>query len=269
MENVKHQRKEGVQLFINKELELEVRAVVIDGEGWLVGKDVAEVLGYKDVSSAILDHVDEEDRVNSKTRGCFAVELGQRGGWLINESGLYSLVLSSKLPGAKKFKRWVTSEVLPQIRKTGGYIAVKEDDDEASIMAKALEIAHRTLNKKDELLKAKDKEIKDLSEDLNQKNRFINQLAASENTLLVREVAKIASKADVVIGEKRLWSKLREWGLIFKNSTEPKQYGVDKGYFEVNEGAKESKGKVFTYRTTRVTGKGQAYIIDRLVKEGV
>ncbi|MDU6297212.1 BRO family protein [Clostridium celatum] len=277
MENVKHKRKEGVQLFVNKELELEVRAVGINGEGWLVGKDIVTSLAYKkNYTDVLKQHVDEEDKIliNSETHHLYGDEfdyreIGQRGGWLINESGLYSLILGSELPGAKRFKRWITKEVLPQIRKTGGYIAVKEDDDEASIMAKALEIAHRTLNKKDELLKAKDKEIKDLSEDLNQKNRFINQLAASENTLLVREVAKIASKADVVIGEKRLWSKLREWGLIFKNSTEPKQYGVDKGYFEVNEGAKESKGKVFTYRTTRVTGKGQAYIIDRLVKEGV
>lgn len=263
MENVKHQRKEGVQLFINKELELEVRAVEINGEGWLVGKDVAEVLGYKNPRKALLDHVDEEDKGVTK---CDTLG-GRQEMTVINESGLYSLVLRSKLPGAKKFRKWVTSEVLPQIRKTGGYVQISEEDDEASIMAKALEIAHRTLNKKDELLKAKDKEIKDLSEDLNQKNRFINQLAASENTLLVREVAKVASKADVVIGEKRLWAKLREWGLIFKNSTEPKQCGIDKGYFEVNEGTKEAKGKVFTYRTTRVTGKGQAYIIERLLKE--
>ena len=186
---------------------------------------------------------------------------------VINESGLYSLVLGSKLPGAKKFRRWVTSEVLPQIRKTGGYIPISEEMSEAEIMAKALIISQKTIEKKDELLKAKDKEIKDLSEDLNQKNRFINQLAVSENTLLVREVAKVASKADVVIGEKRLWSKLREWGLIFKNSTEPKQCGIDRGYFEVNEGTKETKGKVFTYRTTRITGKGQAYIIKKLLEE--
>lgn len=263
MGNVKHQRKEGVQLFINKELELEVRAVEINGEGWLVGKDVAEVLGYSNSRDALSNHVDEDDKSS------VAIYDGRqnRNMTIINESGLYSLVLRSKLSGAKKFRRWVTSEVLPQIRKTGGYVPIREEDDEASIMAKALEIAHRTLNKKDELLKAKDKEIKDLSEDLNQKNRFINQLAASENTLLVREVAKVASKADVVIGEKRLWAKLREWGLIFNNSTEPKQCGIDKGYFEVNEGTKEAKGKVFTYRTTRVTGKGQAYIIERLLKE--
>ena len=275
MKNIKHKHREEVQLFVNKELELEVIAVEINGEGWLVGKDVVASLAYKkNYTDVLKQHVDEEDKIliNSETHHLYGdklyyKEIGQRGGWLINESGLYSLVLGSKLPGAKKFRRWVTSEVLPQIRKTRGYVPISEDDDEASIMAKALEIAHRTLNKKDELLKSKDKEIKDLSEDLNQKNRFINQLAASENTLLVREVAKVASKADVVIGEKRLWDKLREWGLIFKNSTEPKQCGVDRGYFEVNEGTKEAKGKVFTYRTTRVTGKGQAYIIERLLKE--
>jgi prophage antirepressor-like protein len=264
MKNIKHKHREEVQLFVNKELELEVRAVEINGEGWLVGKDVAEVLGYAKPRNAIATHVDEEDKMGALIQGDLG---GVQEMTVINESGLYSLVLRSKLPGAKKFKRWVTAEVLPQIRKTGGYIAVNENDDEASIMARALMIAQNTLNKKDELLKAKDQEIKVISEELGQKNRFINQLAASENTLLVREVAKVASKADVVIGEKRLWSKLREWGLIFKNSTEPKQCGIDKGYFEVNEGTKEAKGKVFTYRTTRVTGKGQAYIIERLLKE--
>ena len=263
MKNIKHKHREKVQLFVNKELELEVRAVEINGEGWLVGKDVAEVLGYSNTSDALKKHVDIEDKGVAK---CDTLG-GSQEMIVINESGLYSLVLRSKLPGAKKFRRWVTSEVLPQIRKTGGYIPISEEMSEAEIMAKALIISQKTIEKKDELLKAKDKEIKDLSQDLTQKNRFINQLAASENTLLVREVAKVASKADVVIGEKRLWDKLREWGLIFKNSTEPKQYGVDRGYFEVNEGTKEAKGKVFTYRTTRVTGKGQAYIIERLLKE--
>ena len=97
----------------------EVRAIEIGGEPWLVGKDVAAALGYSDTNKAIAMHVDEEDKLNDKT----ASSLGQRGGWIINESGLYSLVLSSKLPGAKKFKRWVTAEVLPSIRKHGGYIA--------------------------------------------------------------------------------------------------------------------------------------------------
>lgn len=110
-----------LQIFENAEFG-KIRTMVIDNEPWFVGKDVAASLGYTDIAHAILDHVDEDDRVNIKTRGRFAPELGQRGGWLINESGVYSLVFGSKLDAAKKFKRWVTSEVLPAIRKHGGYI---------------------------------------------------------------------------------------------------------------------------------------------------
>ena len=94
-----------------------VRTMDMEGEVWFVGKDVAEILGYTNPSKALADHVDEEDKLNNESLS----SLGQRGGWLINESGLYSLVLSSKLPTAKQFKRWVTSEVLPAIRKTGEY----------------------------------------------------------------------------------------------------------------------------------------------------
>lgn len=110
-----------MQKFIVPNSKKEIRVITIDNEPWFVGKDVAETLGYNDLSHAILDHVDEEDRINSKTQGQNAPEFGQRGTWLINESGLYSLILSSKLPSAKQFKRWVTAEVLPAIRKTGYY----------------------------------------------------------------------------------------------------------------------------------------------------
>ena len=244
-----------LKIFKNEKLGLEVRAIEIEGEGWLVGKDIANALGYKNSSKALKDHVDEEDKGVTK---CDTLG-GKQNLVVINESGFYSLILRSDMPKAKQFKRWVTSEVLPQIRKTGGYIPVEEEESEQDILAKALVIAQNTLKKKDELLKAKDKELES-------KNRFLNQLAASENSLLVREVAKVASKENIVIGEKRLWAKLREWGLVFKNSTEPKQIGIDKGLFEVNEGTKEAKGKVFTYRTTRITGKGQAYIIKRLLE---
>jgi prophage antirepressor-like protein len=89
----------------------------VGGQPWFVGKDVTEILGYTNASKALLDHIDEEDKLNNESLS----SLGQRGGWLINESGLYSLILSSKLPTAKKFKHWVTSEVLPSIRKNGMY----------------------------------------------------------------------------------------------------------------------------------------------------
>lgn len=100
-----------------------VRVVEIEGQPWFVGKDVATALGYERENKAVVDHVDEDDRkmVDGKTQSHFGIELGQRGGWLINESGMYSLILSSKLPTAKEFKRWVTSEVLPSIRKHGIY----------------------------------------------------------------------------------------------------------------------------------------------------
>lgn len=96
----------------------ELRIVDMNGEPWMVGKDVAQALGYQNASKALNDHVDPEDKLNNES----LLSLGQRGGWLINESGLYSLVLSSKLPGAKRFRRWVTGEVLPSIRKHGAYM---------------------------------------------------------------------------------------------------------------------------------------------------
>lgn len=264
----------NLQVFNNEQFG-QVRTVLINEKCWLVAKDIISNLAYKKKYTDVLEqHVDKEDKIliNSKTHHFFGdeffyKEIGQRGGWLINESGFYSLVLGSKLPNAKAFKRWVTSEVLPQIRQTGGYIPVNQEDDENMIMARALMIAQNTLNKKDELLKAQEKQINILEQDLRDKNKFINQLSESKNSLLVREVAKVASKGNIIIGEKKLWAKLREWGLIFLNSTEPKQSGIDRGYFVVSEGTRECNGKVFTYRTTRVTGKGQAYIIKKLINE--
>ena len=100
-----------------------VRTVMVNNEPWFVGKDIANALGYERDTKAVVDHVDDDDRkmLDGKTQSCFGIELGQRGGWIINESGVYSLIMSSNLPNAKKFKRWVTSEVLPSIRKTGSY----------------------------------------------------------------------------------------------------------------------------------------------------
>ena len=122
-----------------------IRGLEINGEPWLVGKDVAEDLGYNEPNKAIVRHVDEDDR----TKYPITDNLGRtQESWIINESGFYSLLLRSKLPEAKKFKRWVTRDVLPQIRKTGGYIPVNEEDDEKTIMAKALQIMDKTIKEK-------------------------------------------------------------------------------------------------------------------------
>lgn len=145
----------------------DVRAIAIDGEPWFVGKDVAEALGYKDVNHAISNRVDKEDKVNSKTQGQNVPEFGQRGIWLINESGLYSLILSSKLDSAKRFKRWVTSEVLPSIRKNGGYIYGQENMSEDELLSRALILANSrilSLESKNEQLEEEKQDVTFLSE---------------------------------------------------------------------------------------------------------
>lgn len=253
-----------IKSFKNEEFG-QVRTLLIDNEPYFVGKDVAEILGYSDTSDALKKHVDDEDKMGRQ----IADSLGRmQNTKVINESGLYSLILSSKLPNAKKFKRWVTSEVLPSIRKTGGYIGTDENMSDEEIMAKALMVAQNTIDKKNELLKAKEKELINTKADLDTKNKFIDQIAVSENSLKVVEVAQIASKKGIKIGQNKLWNKLREWGLIKKNSKyDPKQEYIDRGYFEIVEGTKENSKGVFTYKTTRVLGKGQVYIINKLLKE--
>lgn len=111
----------GIQVFKNPEFG-SIRTVEVDGKSYFVGKDVAQILGYKDTSDALKKHVDEEDKLTRR----FADSGQNREMYIVNESGLYSLILSSKLESAKRFKRWVTSEVLPSIRRSGGYIAEQE-----------------------------------------------------------------------------------------------------------------------------------------------
>lgn len=181
-----------------------------NGEPWFVAKDVCDVLTYTNASKAISDHVDQEDKLNNESLS----SLGQRGGWLVNESGLYSLVLSSKLPTAKEFKRWITRDVLPQIRKTGGYIPTSEADSDEAIMAKALLIAQKTIERNARQLRAKDKRIMELEP----KAQALDDFTNVEDRLLVRDAAKILSNAGTPISEKQLreWMTDNDW--IYKAS---------------------------------------------------
>ena len=133
----------------------EVRTVAIDGEPWFVGKDVAQKLGYSDPNKAIAMHIDDEDKLNDKT----ALSLGQRGGWFINESGLYSLIMSSKLPAAKEFKRWVTSEVLPTIRQQGSY-AIRQPMTPAQLIAAQAQVLVQ-MEEKMQALQAQTEAVRD------------------------------------------------------------------------------------------------------------
>lgn len=235
----------------------EVRSLLINNEPWFIGKDVADVLGYQNGSRDINRHVDEEDRQNYQNG---TSEINNRGMTIINESGLYSLVLSSKLPSAKKFKRWVTSEVLPALRKTGQY-QVKELSG-SELMAKALIEAQS-------VLAAKDKQI----EQMKPKVVFADAVATSHTSILVGELAKILKQNGIDMGQKRLFAWLREKGYLIKRQgtdyNMPTQKAMELGLFEIKEGSYvNGSGVNITTKTPKVTGKGQQYFINKfLAKE--
>lgn len=184
-----------------------VRALEIDGAPWFVGKDVTDILGYQNPSEALSDHVDDEDKLNSKTLS----SLGQRGGWLINESGLYSLVLSSKLPAAKAFKRWVTSEVLPTIRRHGLYaiddiIADPDLGIRALLALKAEREARKALEVEN---KVKDQQIAELKP----KASYYDLILQCPSLLSVTEIAK-----DYGLSAKALNKMLHDFGVQFSQS---------------------------------------------------
>mgnify|MGYP002602500309 FL=1 len=225
-------------------------------EPLFLAKDVANWIEHKNITH-MMNTVDEDEKLTYTI-----CNSGQgREMWFLTEDGLYEVLMQSRKSIAKQFKKKV-KEILKQIRKTGGYIPVAEDEDDATIMARALLVAQKTIDNKNKELEAKTKELED-------KNRFINQIAESRNSLLVREVAKIISKSDsnILIGEKRLYEKLREWGWVHYKGTEPKQYALDRGYLEVKEGTVTNQSGTFTYYTTKVTGKGQKRILEKLLKE--
>lgn len=232
----------------------EVRSLLINSEPWFVGKDVAEVLGYERADNAIRNHIDKEDKLTHQISAS-----GQnRNMTIINESGLYSLVLSSKLPSAKKFKRWVTSEVLPALRKTGQY-QVKELSGQ-ELMAKALIEAQS-------VLAAKDKQIQEMKP----KVVFADAVATSHTSILVGELAKILKQNGIDMGQKRLFAWLREKGYLIKRQgtdyNMPTQKAMDLGLFEIKEGSYvNGSGVNITTKTPKVTGKGQQYFINKFLQ---
>lgn len=243
------------KIFSNNEFG-EIRVFEMNNEPWFLGKDVAEVLGYAEPRSIVARKVDAEDKGVVK----MATASGTQDMTIINESGLYSLILSSKLPSAKKFKKWVTSEVLPSIRKNGAYMT--ENTIEKALASPDFLIQLATK------LKEEQEKARLLEQKLETNSKMMKQIEASKNSLLVREVAKVLSnKHSIIIGEKRLYNKLREWGWVFKNSTEAKQEAIRLGYLEVRERVYETATGSHTAYTTRVTGKGQRKILEKLLIE--
>lgn len=250
---------ENLQIFKNEEFG-EIRTVTVNSEPWFVGKDIAEVLGYAEPRSAVSKKVEECDR------GVAEMETpsGKQNMTIINESGLYALIFGSKLESAKRFKHWVTSEILPTIRKTGGYVSNDDmfintylpfADDQTKLLFKSTLETVKKLNKK-------------IEED-KPKVLFANAVETAQNSILIGDLAKLIKQNGVNIGQKRLFDWMRENGYLIKNGTSknmPTQKAMDLKLFEIKERTVNNPdGSVRITKTTKVTGKGQSYFINKFL----
>lgn len=239
---------------------------------WFVGKDVATALGYKNTKDALISHVTEEDKrilqrseiatiENHLPKEVFPVnfvsgDIPNRGLTIINESGLYALIFGSKLESAKRFKHWVTAEVLPAIRKTGGYQMQAPQGKE--LLALAVLEAQKTIESQaEEIDRMKPKEI------------FADAVAASKQSILIGQLAKLICQNGHEIGQKRLFKWMRENGYLMKSGSDynmPMQRYVEQGLFEIKESSiANPDGSTRITRTTKVTGKGQQYFINKFI----
>lgn len=226
---------------------------------WFVGKDVCDILGYSNTSKALADHVDSEDKLNNETLS----SLGQRGGWLINESGLYSLVLSSKLPTAKAFKRWVTSEVLPTIRKHGAYMSEQTIERTLTDPDYLIRLATQLKKEKEARVKAEAQ-----LEEAKPKLLFAECVQGSETSIPVSEMAKILHTNGFTIGVNAFYALLRSTGFLCSTGVRrnlPTARSINMGIMEIKETPYYQGARLLTSRTARVTGKGQAFFIKKYV----
>jgi len=253
-----------IEIFKNEEFG-QVRTVLIENEPWFVGKDVTEILGYQNGSRDINRHVDEEDRQNYQN----GTLESNRGLTVINESGLYSLILSSKLPNAKKFKKWVTSEVLPTIRKHGAYMT--ENTLEEALTNPDFLIKLATELKEEQSKRKALEEEKKLNAP---KVIFADAVSTSKTSILIGELAKILKQNGIETGQRRLfeWLRVNKY-LISRKGTDynmPTQKSMELGLFDIKESVHlDSNGVNVITKTPKVTGKGQQYFINKFLNKEV
>ena len=229
------------------------------GEPWFVAKDVCDILG---IDTNHLGESLDSDEMNT-LRITEGNTRGNPNKTIISEPGLYRLVMKSRKSEAKEFQRWVTHEVLPQIRKTGGYIPTTDVDDDMTILAKAVMIGQRTMEAQKQRIAEQQTRIVELEP----KARFADAVAASDGTCLIGERAKMLRQNGLNIGQNRMFEILRQDGYLGKagsNRNVPTQKAMDLGLFRIKETAiTHSDGHVTINRTAKVTGKGQTYFISR------
>lgn len=247
----------NIKIFENEEFG-SIRTVTINNEPYFVGKDVASILGYSNARDAIANHVYEDDKGVEKldTPG------GKQNMTVINESGLYALIFGSRLESAKRFKHWVTSEVLPSIRKHGAYMTYTTLEQALTNPDFLIQLATK-LKEEREARKQLERTVKE-----NEAKAVLSDaITASNTTILMRDLAKILRKNNIKTGEKRLYQWMRENGYILKNSTRPTQYAMELGLFELCERvvSRNEFGQPIVALTTYVTGKGQKYFINKFL----
>lgn len=249
-------QNQNIKVFENEQFG-KIRVVEKNNEPWFIAKDVCKALGLAQVSRAI-QKLDEDEVTNSKVIDSIGREQKVNA---ISEAGMYSLVLVSRKPEAKAFKRWVTHEVLPAIHRTGGYMVTKADDTPEEIMARAVLIAQDTINRQKQQIA-----------DMQPKALFADAVAASHTSILVGELAKLLKQNGVEIGQNRLFKWLRENGYLMKTGSSynmPTQRSMERELFEVKETSiTHSDGHITVQKTPKVTGKGQQYFINRFLTKG-
>lgn len=247
-----------LQIFNSEEFG-EIRTVTVNDEVWFVAKDVCEALKHTNTTVA-MQMLEEDERTK--------LSLGRAGETnCINESGLYTLIIKSNLPKAKKFRKWVTSEVLPSIRKNGGYIAGQETLSDEELMAKALLVANNKIAERDKIIEQKQARI----EQMKPKEIFADAVATSHTSILVGDLAKLICQNGYQIGAKRLFSWLRDNGYLIKRKgadwNMPTQKSMEMGLFEIKESTHiNGSGCNVTTRTPKITGKAQVYFVNKFLK---
>lgn len=238
-----------LQIFKNAEFG-QIRTVTINNEPYFVASDICKALELSNPTVA-LERLDEDER--SK------FNLGRQGeANIVNEYGLYNLILASRKKESKRFKRWITHEVIPSIRKTGGYIAGQETMTDAELMAKALLVANKQIEQRNKQI-----------EEMQPKAIFADAVSASKTSILIGDLAKIICQNGIQIGQKRLFEWLRQNGYLIKSGSSknmPMQRYVEQGLFEVKESnVCNPDGSVRVTKTTKITGKGQLYFINKFL----
>lgn len=247
-----------LQIFNNEEFG-DIRTVTIGNEPWFVASDICKALDIANTTQAMQRLDDDEKSM---------LNIGLSGGATncVNEYGLYSLVLASRKKEAKDFKRWITHEVLPSIRKNGGYIAGQETLSDEELLSKALMVAQRKIEEKNQLIAMQDSRI----QEMRPKEIFADAVSASHTSILIGDLAKLICQNGYQIGQKRLFEWMRENGYLIKSGSSknmPMQRYIEQGLFEIKESnVQNPDGSIRTTRTTKVTGKGQVYFTNKFLQ---